>query len=151
MHSFQVTTPDGHLEVDLPTGRITVDSSIIPLPEHLALAFAVGVMFVTIQRNSLMQVKFSICRPSTKNDRNFPTQNFIQAHEIYETFVWWIHWGNINMMNLLLLYLFSLPLSFSASPRMTRGWQVPLILARTLTLCVWIDTLDTLTPYCKTI
>jgi hypothetical protein len=71
MQSFQVTTPDGHMEVDLPTGRLTVDSGITPLPEHLALAFAIGVMFVTIQKSSVLQVSVSICRSSVTNYLRF--------------------------------------------------------------------------------
>jgi hypothetical protein len=57
MQTFKVTSSDGSFEVDLPTGRMTMDASIVPLPEYLTLAFAVGVMYVTIhKKNSSGQV-----------------------------------------------------------------------------------------------
>jgi len=56
MSSVRVTTLDGSVEVDLPTGRLAVDANVVPLPEYLTLAFVVGVLFVTIQKSSFMQV-----------------------------------------------------------------------------------------------
>ena len=58
MNTIRVTSSDGSFEVDLPTGRITVDANIGPLAEYLTLAFAVGVLYVTVHnKNSSGQVK----------------------------------------------------------------------------------------------
>lgn len=59
MQTIRVSTPDGSLEIDLPTGRLTVDQSIGPsLPEYLTLAFVIGLLFVTIQKATYIQVNF---------------------------------------------------------------------------------------------
>ena len=44
------------VEVDLPTGRLTVDANVKPLAEYLTLAFAVGVLLVTMRKPSYLLV-----------------------------------------------------------------------------------------------
>ena len=59
MHSVRMTTPDGSIEVDLPTGRFTVDARVQPLPEYITLSFVVGLLYVTIQKGFYMQVRIN--------------------------------------------------------------------------------------------
>ena len=59
MQTIKMTSSDGCIEVDLPTGRITVDASVKPLAEYLTLTFAIGVIFVTMRKPSYMLVTAS--------------------------------------------------------------------------------------------
>ena len=57
MQTIKMTScSEGSVQVDLPTGRLTVDANVRPLAEYLTLAFAVGVMFVNMQKPSYMLV-----------------------------------------------------------------------------------------------
>jgi len=56
MQTVRMTSSDGSVEVDLPTGRITVDASVAPLAEYLTLAFAVGITFVNMRKHSFTPV-----------------------------------------------------------------------------------------------
>lgn len=61
MQSIKMTSNDGSIQVDLPTGRVTVDASVQPLAEYLTLTFAIGIMFVTMQKPAyLLQVMIII-------------------------------------------------------------------------------------------
>lgn len=60
MQTIKMASSDGSTEVDLPTGRITVDASVKPLAEYLALTFAIGVIFVTMRKPSYMLVTLPI-------------------------------------------------------------------------------------------
>ena len=56
MQTIKMTCSDGSIQVDLPTGRITVDANIKHLAEYLTLTFAVGVLFVTMRKPAYMLV-----------------------------------------------------------------------------------------------
>lgn len=56
MQTITMKTSDGCVQVDLPTGRLTVDASVRPLAEYLALTFAIGVIFVTMHKPSYLLV-----------------------------------------------------------------------------------------------
>jgi len=60
MQTIKMTSSDGSIEVDLPTGRITVDANIRPLAEYLTLTFAVGIMFVNMRKRSFTPVTTAI-------------------------------------------------------------------------------------------
>jgi len=60
MQTIKMTSSDGTVEVDLPTGRLTVDASVTSLAEYLALTFAVGIIFVTMQKPSYTLVMATI-------------------------------------------------------------------------------------------
>jgi len=60
MQTIRMTSSEGAVEVDLPTGRLTIDASVTPLAEYLALTFAVGIAFVTMQKPSYMLVMATI-------------------------------------------------------------------------------------------
>jgi len=53
------------VEVDLPTGRLSVDANVKPLAEYLTLAFVVGVLFVTMRKPSYLMVKSVAFYPNT--------------------------------------------------------------------------------------
>ena len=68
MQTIKMTSSDGSIEVDLPTGRLTVDASIKPIADYLTLTFAIGVSFVTMRKPSytlVMTAKY--CRPMLFN------------------------------------------------------------------------------------
>jgi len=56
MESIKMKSSDGTVQVDLPTGRITVDANIRPVSEYLTLTFAIGLLFVTMRKPLYMLV-----------------------------------------------------------------------------------------------
>ena len=63
MQTIRMTSSEGSLEVDLPTGRLTIDANVKPLAEYLTLAFAIGVLFVTMRKPSYTLVMTTTKRP----------------------------------------------------------------------------------------
>jgi len=60
MQSIRMALSEGSIEVDLPTGRITVDANVRPLAEYMTLAFAVGIIFVNMRKHPFTPVTTTI-------------------------------------------------------------------------------------------
>jgi len=84
MQTIKLTSSEGSVEVDLPTGRITVDANVKPLAEYLTLTFAIGIIFVTMQKPSykLVMVAMLYCFFLQEvNDQSSSTVNFKKIND----------------------------------------------------------------------